>query len=228
MSALALVMTIAVAVFLSIGNKEESTMARREKTLRIACVGDSITYGYGLEPREGNDYPAKLQAMLGKGYEVKNFGLSGRCVQRAADKPYVLENAYEESRAFAPQIVILMLGTNDTKRINWNKETFINDYKALLESYKNATEGVQEVYVVLPPPLYCDESIPTMPRGSVMREELVPILKDLAQQYGCKTIDLFTVFQAQPALLYDGCHPTIEGAELIAKTVYEKLLSDKI
>ena len=51
-------------------------------TTKVACIGDSITYGYGLPERDVNSYPAQLQKLLdakepGK-YEVRNFGNSGR------------------------------------------------------------------------------------------------------------------------------------------------------
>ena len=45
-----------------------------QKKIKVACVGNSITYGYTLPDRETNAYPAKLQKMLGDDYVVGNFG----------------------------------------------------------------------------------------------------------------------------------------------------------
>lgn len=44
----------------------------------MACIGNSITDGYGIDMATQKGYPAILQNKLGDGYEVKNYGLSAR------------------------------------------------------------------------------------------------------------------------------------------------------
>lgn len=59
----------------------------KEGQIKVACIGDSITYGsYHLTKR---NYPAVLSKMLGDGYCVNNFGFSGRTAMKDGDMPYV-------------------------------------------------------------------------------------------------------------------------------------------
>ena len=86
---------------------------------RVACIGNSITYGYGLKNRSEECYPAVLGIMLGENYTVENFGISARTLLNKGDHPYMQEKLFTEARAFHPDIVIIKLGTNDTKPHNW-------------------------------------------------------------------------------------------------------------
>src|SRR4051812_7771397 len=86
--------------------------------IKVACVGDSITFGAGIKDRDKNSYPAQLQGLLGSGYEVKNFGVSGATLLKEGDKPYWKEKAFEAAKKFEPNIVIIKLGTNDSKPQN--------------------------------------------------------------------------------------------------------------
>lgn len=96
-----------------------SIEAFASQPIRIACIGDSITYGSGIEDRDKDGYPAVLQRMLGSGYDVRNYGISARVMTRNGDYPFMDEQAYADARAFLPDIVTIMLGTNDSKPHNW-------------------------------------------------------------------------------------------------------------
>ena len=201
---------------------EYTTGKNSHKAIKVACIGDSITYGYGLVNRDEDSYPAVLQHLLGQEYEVINFGLSGRTAQLSADKPYALEDYFEKSKQFAPNIVVLMLGTNDTKKINWNRTQFVNDYRYLLDSYLSLPSRPQ-VYVMLPPPLFDMNNTPTYPNETVLKTQTVPLTKVIAKQKNLPVIDLYTAFTNKPYLLLDGCHPNEVGAEAIAKLVYNQI-----
>ena len=92
-----------------------------ESITRIACVGDSITYGAAIRDRAKNCYPKVLGDLLGGKYSVRNYGVNGATLLRKGDKPYGKLKAFEEATKFAPNIVIIKLGTNDTKPQNWGK-----------------------------------------------------------------------------------------------------------
>ena len=92
--------------------------------IRVACVGDSITYGFNLINREKESYPSVLNELLGKEYEVGNFGFSGRTLLKNGDYPYVSEKLYQDSLNFNAKIVIIKLGTNDTKVNGKKKKSF--------------------------------------------------------------------------------------------------------
>ena len=87
--------------------------------IKVACVGNSITWGHGIQDRSHNTYPAQLQQLLGDGFDVRNFGNNGKCAQDEADDPYTKTKEYADALAFLPDIVIIKLGTNDSKPQNW-------------------------------------------------------------------------------------------------------------
>ena len=201
---------------------EYTTGKNSKQAIKVACIGDSITYGYGLYNRDSDSYPAVLQQLLGEKYEVINFGLSGRTAELSADKPYMLEDYYEKSKAFSPNIVSVMLGTNDTKKINWNAKQFVNDYRYLLESYLTLPSRPQ-VYVILPPPLFDMENKDTYPNQATLKARTIPLTKAIAAQKKLTVIDVYAAFENKPYLLLDGCHPNEVGAEAIAKLVYNQI-----
>lgn len=197
-----------------------------EGQIKVACVGDSITYGFGINNRDKNNYPAQLGNMLGDDYIVNNYGYSGRCVQSTADRPYVNESLYRESLAFEPDIVVFMLGSNDSKAFNWNKDNFIKDYKVLVESYINLPSK-PKIYLMAPPPVFeVDGKVNYNIEKDTIANEIVPIVKSIGAEKELKVIDLYSAFENRPELFSDGCHPTAEGALLIAAEVERVILSE--
>lgn len=129
------------------------TSVQAERTVKIACVGNSITYGAGIANREKNSYPAQLQYYLGENYEIRNFGQNGTTVLTQGDHPYVQTKVYKDSKEFLPDIVLIKLGTNDTKPQNWKyKEQFAKDYQALIDTYRALPSHPQ---IILLTPVRC-------------------------------------------------------------------------
>ena len=105
-----------------------------DKVVRVACVGDSITYGAGVADRGKNNYPKVLGRLLGPGYETRNFGVSGATLLKKGDRPYWKTSAFKAATEFKPDIVIIKLGTNDSKPQNWkHKAQYAADLAALAE-----------------------------------------------------------------------------------------------
>ena len=142
----------------------------------------------------------------------------------SADKPYVEDERFKKSLAFEPDIVIIMLGTNDTKPINWDSTKYFNDYQALIERYKGLST-YPKIYVMTPPPLYLNENKETYPDAAVLKNEAIPLIKMIASKQEAELIDLYPLFEYKSYLLADGCHPNEYGAEAIAKIVYGKLIT---
>ncbi|MDE5670099.1 MAG: hypothetical protein K2I14_01360, partial [Eubacterium sp.] len=107
----------------------------KDGQIKVACVGDSITYGCTVQNRNRKNYPTILGKLLGDTYCVNNFGYTNRTAIKDADYPYTKEKLYQQSLDFKPDIVVIMLGSNDTKKTNWNKEKFIRDYCEIIDSY---------------------------------------------------------------------------------------------
>ena len=156
--------------------------------VRVACVGDSITYGSGST--SGNSYPSQLQRLLGDAFEVKNFGVGGRTLLKKGDYPYWNESAFTQSKDYQPDIVIIMLGTNDSKPQNWAyKDEFKSDYLDLIAQYQ-ALESDPKIYIATSPMVAADN---LNIRASVVKDEIVPLEKEIAAETGCELIDIFTL-----------------------------------
>ena len=105
--------------------------------IKIACVGNSVTYGMGIENPEER-YPAQLQVMLGNEYEVGNFGHSGATLMKHGYRPYWNLPEFKEAVDFRADIVIIHLGLNDTDPRAWPKyrDEFVRDYINLIDTFK--------------------------------------------------------------------------------------------
>lgn len=191
-----------------------------EYPIRIACVGNSITYGYGIQNREQNSYPARLGQILGEIYEVKNFGVSGRTLLSKGDRPYMKEKAFKDVITYKPNIIIIMLGTNDTKPQNWqHKEDFIPDYKNLVHSFDTLSSK---------PIIVLCQLVPAFPEhwginDSTITHEVNPMIVELSKELRLNCIDLHTPFENKPQMFPDQVHPNKEGANLMAWILYEAL-----
>ena len=124
------------------------TLPMAAGTVKVACVGDSVTYGYGIEDRENDSYPAQLQRMLGDGYEVRNFGHNGATLLRHGHRPYNTLEEYGQALEYKADIVIIHLGLNDTDPRNWPHyaEEFIPDYRTLIEDFRRDWDEILSVY----------------------------------------------------------------------------------
>ena len=195
-------------------------VALAQSDIKVACVGNSITEGAGLE----QTYPQALQEMLGEQYEVRNYGMGGRTLLKKGDYPYWNEAKYEEVLAWNPDIVIIKLGTNDTKPQNWQyKDEFVKDYVKFIKSFKKLPSK-PKVYIAYPVPVFEDKFDISK---EVMDNEMLPAIKKIARKAKVKTIDLYKPFLGKADLTYDGIHPNDAGAALLAQEVYKALQATK-
>ena len=211
----------AICVFASTWSACE---AAREAPKRIACVGDSITFGAAIKDRVKNCYPAQLGRMLGEKFEVRNFGVNGATLLKKGDKPYWKLKAYANARDFQPEIVVIKLGTNDSKPRNWkHKEEYVADYMELIESFRKlASKPV--VWLCYPVPAYPGRWGIT---DKVMKEEVMPRLDEVAKKSGCKVIDLYSALSDKKEMFPDLVHPNAKGATLIAEAVSSAIKAGK-
>lgn len=190
---------------------------------RIACVGDSITFGCTVRGWRKNNYPAVLGRLLGSGYCVNNFGYSNRTAIKTADYPYTKTNLYGQSMAWQPDIVFLMLGSNDSKENNWDREKFCRDLRALAEGYLNL-QSQPKVYLMTPPPLFeVGGKIMWKLRKDVVAQEICPAVRRLSMEMNLPCIDLYRAFSGKKELFSDGVHPNQKGSQLLAQTLFDVL-----
>lgn len=187
------------------------------KELKLACVGDSITQGSGLKKPGAESYPARLQVLLGKEWTVGNFGVSGRTMQQAGDHPYRKEKAFTRALEFAPDVVTLKLGTNDSKPHNWNPARYEADARALITVFQKLPSHPR-VIVCLPVPVFQADQWGI--RAAVVEKEILPILRKVARETGAELVDLHTPCLGDTAFYPDTVHPNAAGhahiAELLA------------
>jgi lysophospholipase L1-like esterase/pimeloyl-ACP methyl ester carboxylesterase len=198
----------------------ESVNAFDQERVRIACVGDSITYGATIPDRMFNCYPNQLAEMLGKTfYQVKNFGQNGATVLKKGTYPYWNCEKFQQSKDFNPHIVFLMLGTNDNKKKSWqHKSEFESDYRELVNTYKNLPSSPKVILLTPIPALIKEGSW-----EKNIQEEMIPMIQKVAYETGSEIIDLHRPFFGHENHLPDGLHPNSFGAELIARKLYAHL-----
>lgn len=192
-----------------------------EGATKVACVGDSITQSSG--------WCEALGTKLGTTHTVNNFGVSGTTLMKSGDSPYWECDKFAPSHEFAPDIVVIMLGTNDSKPQNWShRSEFVADYEALIASY-TALSSDPQIYACLPPGAGTNSySI----SGTVIESEVIPLIRQAASNQSIPVIDIYTAFGGDrlDTSLFgstnDQVHPNAKGAQVISDTVYKALTTN--
>lgn len=214
----------------------KNRQAPQADAIRVACIGNSITDGFGIDMATQYGYPAQLQKKLGNGYWVKNFGVSSRTMLNKGDFPYMNEKAWRDALAFKPDIVLIKLGTNDSKPYNWqHKAEFRQDLEqmvltlrpdlAVSSKKRKKSKGIvpakPEIYLCTP----IKAEKPTWEiSDSVIANEIIPIQQAVAAKYGLKVIDLHTLYEGgAQQMLPDGIHPNGKGALRMAEIIFDAL-----
>ena len=164
-----------------------SFKAPRKDAVRVACIGNSITFGAGIRNRSRDSYPSVLARMLGDNYWVKNFGVSARTMLNKGDHPYMNEPAYKNALAFNPNIVVIKLGTNDSKSFNWKyKADFMKDAQTMIDAFK-VLPSQPKIYLCYPSKAYLTgDGI----NDDIISKEIIPMIKKLAKKNNLSVIDL--------------------------------------
>jgi lysophospholipase L1-like esterase len=190
----------------------------------VACVGDSISYGSGISNRLNNSYPAQLERLLREynpAWEVRNFGVSGATLLSNGDRPYILESAYPDARASSPDVVIIKLGTNDSKPQNWaHKDDFATDYGRMVDVFRSLPSR-PEIWICTPVPAF---RVNFAIRPEVIRDEIRPLVDQISEEKNVQIIDLYSALLSHGRLFPDGIHPNAEGAGVMAQTIVPYLV----
>lgn len=191
--------------------------AQETEKIKIACIGNSITYGSGIKDRAKDSYPAVLNRLLGtNNYDVRNYGVGGRTLLNKGEHPYMNEQAYRDALAFEPDIVTIKLGTNDSKSYNWKHHAkFKDDLRTLIRSFQTLNSHPQ-VYLCYPiPGTRWDWGI----NDSTTLHHVIPYIEEVATEMNLPIIDLYTAFTPYIHLMPDQIHPNPDGAAVIAHEI---------
>lgn len=188
--------------------------------IRVACIGNSITYGDRIDNRRHDSYPAVLGRRLGTGYNVKNFGICGCTLMNKGDHPYMETWAWKAALTFNPDIVIIKLGSNDSKSFNWqHKADFKKDLQAMLDTLE-ALSSHPQIYLCYPSKAYLTGS---RINDSIIADGIIPLIRQVARKNNLPVIDIYSAMDGKPELFPDNVHPNEKGAAIIARTIYNAL-----
>jgi len=199
--------------------------------IKVACIGNSITDGHGIEMAPQRGYPAQLQQLLGSGYNVHNCGVSSRTMLNKGDHPYMKEQAWRDAVAWHPDIAIIKLGTNDSKPENWQYGAeFEQDLRQMITTLRpdlaaKKRKKLKKGEVAPKPQIFLCTPIPAFKptwniNDSVISNAIIPIQQRVAREYGLPVIDLHTLFAGDgDKMLGDGIHPNDKGAQRMAEII---------
>jgi alpha-L-fucosidase 2 len=202
-------LTYLVAAILVIASCSE------KKEIRVACIGDSITEGAGIHWQSKFSYPVQLDSILGPGYSVLNCGRSGANMLKQSDLSYWICNEFYNVFAFEPDVIVIKLGTNDSKPWNWNEENYVKDLQSMLDTLKTIPTK-PSIYLCLPAPAYNNAwGI----RDSVIRNGVIPSIEKVAQANNLTVIDLYKPLSNHVEFFPDSIHPNEAGARVMAEVI---------
>lgn len=200
--------------------------APKANAVKVACIGNSITDGHGINMADVNSYPAQLQRLLGDGYCVRNFGKSARTMLNSGNLPYMREAVWQEAQAFNPDIVVIKLGTNDSKNMNWDSHAkeFAKDYQRMIDTLRALPSKPR---ILLCTPIRSTktrQSEKWQIRDSIVTADIIPAIRKVAKKNKLPLVDLYPVVGTdKKELSEDGVHPTPKGAAKIAAAVAEAI-----
>jgi len=193
--------------------------------IRVACIGDSITEGAGTKEPAFEAYPVQLGQLLGSRYVVRNFGVGGATLLNKGDKPYRRLTAYSAALGFEPDIVVVALGTNDTKPQNWvHRDEFAADYAALIARLR-ALPSHPRIIICQPMPAWPPSGWGISPE--IIAGDLHRLIADIAAREQVKLVNLYAPMEKRAKLVPDFVHPDARGAAIIAKTVAKAIKAKK-
>lgn len=209
--AILLVSSVTAYFILTAGNKEPSS-----EVIRVACVGDSLT--------QSTEYPFDLWNLLGnESYALRNFGAGATTVTLSSETPYMNTTAFQDALEFQPNIVVIMLGTNDAQpNLERYNATFVADYVKLVAAFQ-ALASKPKIWAVLPPPIFSNQSDKIDPQ--YFSSMVIPSIGQAANATGLLTIDVYATLAGYASDFPDGEHPNSAGAKLIASEIYRAITS---
>ena len=219
-----------VAVTLIVLSVAGSVRAQQEprgaKVIRVACIGDSITCGHGLADHARESYPAVLGRLLGEQWQVRPFCMSGVTLLKHGTKSIWSTKEWQQAIEFQPDVVVILLGTNDTRQTDWTAhgDEFEADYRDLLEKLRAANPQVRCV-LCLPPPLFRDRG-KAWDTDKLLTNEIIPKIRAVAAEAELAVVDVYAACDAHERDFPDRVHPNAAGVKVIARAVRDELTRD--
>lgn len=209
--------TLVTAMSALAQNNQPVDVANFKQPVKLACVGDSITRGVGAKV----PWPAQLGQMLGDGWKVSNHGVSGATLMNSGDRPYQKLGDFEKAVGSMPDVVVIMLGTNDTKPHNWKHfaSDYEKDYREMIAKFAGL-ENKPRIFLCHPPYIAKDGNWGINDPDTKAQ---MPVIEKLAKELNVGVIDVHAALEGRDELIPDKVHPNNDGATLIAGAVFKGL-----
>ncbi|WP_258104214.1 GDSL-type esterase/lipase family protein [Marinoscillum sp. MHG1-6] len=202
--------------------------------VRMALIGNSITYGAGLDNPATENYGAQLGALLATSFndtvEIMNYGVSAHTMMRSAELPIWNRDEFKNALEYVPDICLILLGTNDSKPYRWEAwgDEFLGDYLAMIDTFQFRNPNTKFI-VCYPPPIWEGHPYGTTfdnsHNDSIVVDQIIPLIDLVAEQTGATKIDLHALLEDRLDLFPDKLHPNKEGSGLIAQIIYDTLMT---
>ena len=192
-----------------------------QKKIKVACVGNGVTFGIGVENREKNNFPQQLQYLLGSKYTVTNFGEVNAPVLNTGVGGYIKTASFKKSQATLPDIVFVELGLDEIK-VGDSLVTLniANNFQLFIRSYTNLPSHPR-VVILLPLPNFSKDS--NQINNASIRNKIIPIIQKIAFEKKLELLDLYSLFIDREDLFLDKVHPSSLGGTIIAKRLFETI-----
>ncbi len=180
--------------------------------IHVACVGDSIT--------ADTQYPGDLGTLLGDKYLVENFGVGRTTISLDFEKPYLNQSVAQLALKFEPNIVVIMLGTNDAYLSPQERSNFTSDYKTLVDTFQQLSSK-PKIFITIPPPVF-DNTMGL--NNTILEDSVIPLIEQTANELNLPLIDAHTPLINHPEDFLDGVHPNSIGSSVIANQVVSAII----
>lgn len=185
---------------------------------KVACIGNSITYGARLKYRHQESWPAQLQQLVGDAYWVKNFGVSGTTMTPGSNA-YTSRQRWQDAKDFLPDIVFIKLGTNDVKPGHWKgADAYVAAYQQMIDDLR-ALPSHPRIVLCYPATSYRTQNH----LDSDIVANVLPLITKIAKKNRLDVIDLHTPTSGHEELFPDKLHPDPTGEGIIAHAIAEYL-----
>ncbi len=203
-----------------------SFLNAQENKVRIACIGNSITFGAHLDNPDKDCYPTQLGNMLSESCIVKNYGVSGRNMLKNGPKPIWKESKFKEAIQWAPDICIILLGTNDSRPDLWTDHgsEFLSNYLSMIDTFKLINPYTNFI-IGIPPPIweghpYGGDTWGQKHNDSILVNYVIPLIEKVAKITDATLLDFHSPFIDKAEFFPDHLHPNPTGAKIIATMVF--------
>ncbi len=235
---------LSIAMFFIAG-----TLVFAAKVTKVACVGDSITFGYLIPTRTTEAYPIILGQFLGEDFEVRNFGNPGKTAGDYLGQKGRWLGANKEHKDcvdFEADIIISNLGINDTGAW-WDAKLFVEGYEKLISDWLGGEKPRKGVKYLMwtelapdfrgakgakayPGNVFDGYDFPARDNGTAARhKEIHKIIAKIAKKADAIGIDAYTPLHSHPEMyLPDGLHPNAKGARRMAEFTFAALMKNKV